>query len=213
MISVGYRDQRADEGGGETGGCEEEHLAREPYCLEALHLEDNIELPRINGIGAELTDPTIHCCTYMMVTVANSCLVVQVDVQTSHHKMMQTDEVGGNGVGGLGQDATEGPQSSRAHLDRLVRKRNSKAKIAKHKIQFNKLIHLALNCSPQHDFFYTKAVRCFCSCFFCALSFRRQPRFVSLPPSPLPHLRQSIQIGHRHRLGSRPIRCGLQERP
>ena len=64
-------------------------------------------------------------------TVAKSCLVVQVNVQASHHQMVQVDEVGGDGVACLGHDATESPQGGCAHLDGFVRKWNPKAKIAK----------------------------------------------------------------------------------
>ena len=64
-----------------------------------------------------------------MHIVAKPCLVVQVNVQAPHHKMLQVDEVGGEGVACLGHDATEGPQCCCAHFDRFVRKRNPKAKI------------------------------------------------------------------------------------
>lgn len=58
-----------------------------------------------------------------------SCLVVQVNVQAPHHKMLKVDEVSGDGIACLGHDATKGPQCSCAHLDRFVRKWNPKAKI------------------------------------------------------------------------------------
>jgi len=91
VVAVGDGDERADEGGGEIGWSEEEHLAREPDDLKALDL------------------------------------VVQVNVQAPHHKMLKVDEVSGDGIACLGHDATKGPQCSCAHLDRFVRKWNPKA--------------------------------------------------------------------------------------
>lgn len=48
MVAVGDGDERADEGGGEIGWSEEEHLAREPDDLKALDLEKDFKLVPMN---------------------------------------------------------------------------------------------------------------------------------------------------------------------
>ena len=50
VVSVSDGDERANEGGGEIGGGEEKHLAREPDCLKALDLEENNKLTPLRNI-------------------------------------------------------------------------------------------------------------------------------------------------------------------
>ena len=48
MISVSDGEERADEGGREIGGGEEEHLARQPDGLETLDLKEVSKLTPIS---------------------------------------------------------------------------------------------------------------------------------------------------------------------
>lgn len=50
MISVSDGEERADEGGGEISGGEEEHLARQPDGLEALDLREDSKLTLISWL-------------------------------------------------------------------------------------------------------------------------------------------------------------------